>query len=392
MPYRQGNLEALRRNMEIPHTLNIAGGGLSGLVTAWRVLSVNANITVDIFEKSQQVGGDHTWSFNETDIAPGLRDWFEPFTAHRWPRYDVKFPNRRRTLDIAYRTGNSDTLRACIDPFIKEGRLRLHLGREAPMDRKPYIIDARGFELREDEHPGWQKFMGRVIRTKSPHGLDHPVIMDATVEQADGYRFVYLLPFSEYELLVEDTYFSDTPDISKKEISARIDEYIRGKGWADHQVVRTETGVLPMMMATDRLDESLQIGLRGGFAVAATGFTVPHAVEVADVIAQTIRKDGVDAVPNVIAGLRASHLRRERYARLLNRIFFRAAEPSKRYRILERFYGLNEGLIRRFYRNELRWHEKLRILIGKPPVPVHKALINMSENAFLKRERARDRL
>ena len=89
-----------------------------------------------------------------------------------------------------------------------------------------------------------------------------------------------------------------------------------------------------------------------------------------------------------MAQFRKHHLRRERYARLLNRMFFRAADPEKRYVVLQRFYGLNEGLIRRFYRNGLTWRDKARILIGKPPVPVSRALANLSETAFIRRERA----
>jgi lycopene beta-cyclase len=211
--------------------------------------------------------------------------------------------------------------------------------------------------------------------------------MDATVEQIDGYRFLYLLPFSDHELLVEDTYFSDTPDLSENEIGFRLEAYIRDKGWGAYRTVRREKGVLPMMMATDREDGSAKIGLGGGFAIAATGFTVPHAVEVADVISQAIKKDGPTAAPAAVAKFRRYHLRRERYARLLNRMFFRAATPEKRFVVLQRFYGLNEGLIRRFYRNDLTWRDKMRILIGKPPVPVFKALANFSERQFIRRER-----
>lgn len=369
--------------------LIIAGGGLSGLLTAWRCLTLIPDLSVDLFELSDQIGGDHTWSFNHSDIPRALQAWFAPFIAHRWPRYDVRFPSRTRTLDIEYCTGNSNTLRACVQPLIEAGRLRVHLNQRAPTGGDETVIDATGFKSRQDEFAGWQKFVGRVIKTHAPHGVDHPVIMNATVPQIDGYRFVYLLPFSEHELLVEDTYFSDTPDLSENEIGSRIDDYIDRHGWSDHRLIKSEKGVLPMMMATDRRDDSAQIGLGGGFAVAATGFTVPHAVEVADVIAQAVRADGVNAVRAAIADHRARHIGRERYARLLNRMFFRAANPEKRYIVLQRFYGLREGLIRRFYRNDLRWHDKLRILIGKPPVPVLKALKNFSETRFIRRERAK---
>ncbi|WP_298911729.1 lycopene beta-cyclase CrtY [uncultured Algimonas sp.] len=368
--------------------LVISGAGLSGLVTAWRCLSVNPGLIIDLYEISDRIAGDHTWSFNATDIAPELRDWFAPFVAHRWPDYEVRFPDRRRVLPIGYRSGNSVTLRNAVAPFIAAGRLRVHLGRTKPDDAAPHI-DATGFALRDDEFAGWQKFVGHVIRTDEPHGVKRPVIMDATVEQIDGYRFMYLLPFSDRDLLVEDTYFSDDPHLSENAIGDRIERYIAGKGWNDYKTVRREKGVLPMMMATDRRDDSAKIGLGGGFAVAATGFTVPHAVEVADVIAQAILRNGPSAVPGAVADFRAHHLRRETYARLLNRMFFRAADPSRRYVVLQRFYGLGEGLIRRFYRNGLTARDKARILIGKPPVPVSRALANFSEKAFIRRERAK---
>ncbi|MEL6687221.1 MAG: lycopene beta-cyclase CrtY, partial [Pseudomonadota bacterium] len=321
------------------------------------------------------------------DIPPHLQDWFAPFVAYRWSDYEVKFPERHRQLNIEYCTGNSETLRACVQPYIDNGRLRVHLNLAAPDDLVLPHLDATGYSPRNDEFPGWQKFVGHVIRTEAPHGVSRPLIMDATVEQIDGYRFLYLLPFSDHELLVEDTYFSDTPDLSENEIGSRLESYIQDKGWGAYRTVRREKGVLPMMMATDRHDRSAKIGLGGGFAVAATGFTVPHAVEVADVIAQAIKTDGAEAAPGAVAKFRRYHLRRERYARLLNRMFFWAATPEKRFIVLQRFYGLNEGLIRRFYRNDLTWRDKLRILIGKPPVPVLKALANFSERQFIRRER-----
>lgn len=371
--------------------LLISGAGLSGLVAAWRCLSVNPALVIAIYETSERIAGDHTWSFNGSDIAPGLRDWFAPFVAHRWPRYDVRFPTHTRTLEIEYCSGNSDTLFACVEPFIQSGRLQVHLRSRAPERTDIPHIDATGYRPRDDEFPGWQKFVGHVIRTDKPHGVDRPVIMDATVEQLDGYRFMYLLPFSDREMLVEDTYFSDAPHLSDNEIGDRIEAYIQDKGWGAYTTVRREKGVLPMMMATDRNDDSAKIGLGGGFAVAATGFTVPPAVEVADVLAQAIKRDGPQAAPSAVVAFRRHHIARERYARLLNRMFFQAAEPAKRYIVLQRFYGLGDRLIRRFYRNDLSLRDKARILIGKPPVPVSKALANFSESAFIRRQRGQAR-
>jgi lycopene beta-cyclase len=61
---------------------------------------------------------------------------------------------------------------------------------------------------------------------------------------------------------------------------------------------------------------------------------------------------------------------------------FRAAEPQARYRVLERFYGLSEGLIARFYAGHSTLLDKMRVLAGKPPVPIGRAIRAILENRF----------
>jgi lycopene beta-cyclase len=60
-------------------------------------------------------------------------------------------------------------------------------------------------------------------------------------------------------------------------------------------------------------------------------------------------------------------------------MLFRAAAPEERYRVLQHFYRLPDALIGRFYAGELTAMDKLRILSGRPPVPVDKALSAMRE-------------
>jgi lycopene beta-cyclase len=61
-------------------------------------------------------------------------------------------------------------------------------------------------------------------------------------------------------------------------------------------------------------------------------------------------------------------------------MLFRAAEPPERYRVLQHFYRLPEALIGRFYAGQLTALDKLRILSGRPPVPLRKALSVMREH------------
>ena len=132
-----------------------------------------------------------------------------------------------------------------------------------------------------------------------------------------------------------------------------------------------------------------KIGIRGGFYHAVTGYSFPEGLDFADHLSIELHnhKDKRKYIPAFIDGYREGHWIRERFLRLLNRMLFRAAKPEERYTVLQRFYGLNQGLIERFYAGKLKWYDKARILIGKPPVPVTKALYNLSEKAFIKRER-----
>ena len=60
---------------------------------------------------------------------------------------------------------------------------------------------------------------------------------------------------------------------------------------------------------------------------------------------------------------------------MLNRMMFRAGAPERRYRIMQRFYRLPEDLIGRFYAGEPSWADSVRLLAGRPPVPLGAALI-----------------
>ena len=387
----------------------ILGAGLSGLLTAWRCLELNPKLKITLIDANSEIAGDHTWSFNLNDIDTELQKWVRPFIAHQWDAYDVKFPTRQRTLNITYCTGNSETLKSCVRPLIDSGRLSLKLnsrvqdigedivflegGEEI---HSALILDARGFEPNPERYLGYQKFVGHVIRTEQPHGVERPIIMDATVPQLGGYRFVYCLPYSDTELLVEDTYYTDGADMKSQEVDARIRDYIESQlNITSYEVARRETGILPITIAIKPdVYAPMSIGIRGGYYHAVTGYSFPDAAKVADKLAHQILSlvNGGQKITNrnlqlAMQNMQREHYSAERFFRLLNRMLFRAAKPQERYMVLQRFYGLGEGLIERFYAGDLTWRDKVRILIGKPPVPVFKALQNLSESAFIRRER-----
>jgi lycopene beta-cyclase len=375
--------------------LLIVGGGLAGSLIALALRQRRPDLAVTIVEREPTLGGNHIWSFFDSDIAFENRALVEPLISHRWEGHDVAFPRLRRTLKGIYNSIESERLdavvRAALPPeAICTGKDAIELDPDGVTlaDGRRIVahgvIDARGFADRSALDLGWQKFVGRLLRLSQPHGLERPVIMDATVDQTLGYRFVYLLPFDSHRLFVEDTYYNETPDVDAARIGDRILDYAFTRGWSIAEVEREEVASLPIACGGDfdRLwpaDAGVaRVGMAAGLFQPMTGYSLPDAVRTAALVA---------GLPDLSSPALAQALRRHArdawqargFYRLLARMLFRAADPAERYRLLERFYRLDARLIDRFYAGRSTLADKARILIGKPPVPLRRALAVIRE-------------
>ena len=376
------------------HDLILVGGGLAAGLIAWRLALDRPDLRVAVVERDARIGGRHTWSFFDGDISDEDRAWLEPATAHRWDAgYDVYFRGLSRSLETPYNSLTSERLSEVVAPLLGD---RLIAGEAVAITPDSVtladgrvltatgIIDARGPAPTPHLALGWQVFVGRTLKLTQPHGLIRPTIMDATVEQGNAYRFVYLLPFDATTLLVEDTCYADAPTLDRDLLRARIDAYARSRGWIVEAVLDEEEGVLPIALDGD-IDAFWAEGLpvaRVGLAAAlfhpTTGYSLPDAVSTARMIAS--RSDLSSASLRTATEQRSKSLWAERaFYRLLDRMLFKAAEPQERWKVLRRFYGLSEGIVRRFYAGRSTALDKVRLLAGKPPVPVVKAMRQLRE-------------
>ena len=110
-------------------------------------------------------------------------------------------------------------------------------------------------------------------------------------------------------------------------------------------------------------------GARGGFVHPLTSYTLPFAVETALAIARDADLPGEQMAAMLEARARA-HWSAMGFYRLLGRMLFGACAPEDRFRVFQRFYGLPQGLVERFYAGRSGLADKLRVLSGKPPVPI----------------------
>jgi lycopene beta-cyclase len=242
------------------------------------------------------------------------------------------------------------------------------------------VIDARGPGDLHHLDCGWQKFTGQLLQLSEPHNLTKPIVMDATVDQHDGYRFVYVLPFGMDKLFVEDTYYSDKPHHDPRILRQRLAAYADEKGWKVERILREENGVLPVVMGGDLESywnsgsgRTAKAGARGAFFQPVTSYSLPDAVRNAIFIAEQPDLDG-DKLNLALRQRAEKHWRKGRFFRMLNRMLFRGADGADRYKILERFYRLDPGLIERFYAGNTTVGDMARILSGKPPIPIGRAI------------------
>ncbi len=369
--------------------LAILGGGLAGGLIALALADARPELSVVVVEAGERFGGNHLWSFFDTDVDARGRALVDPLVSYRWPGYDIAFPRLRRTLATGYNSIESERLDAALRARLPALRLLTGMGAEAGCDGVRLsdgrtlvagaVVDARGAGDVSRLEGGWQKFVGQVLHLDAPHGLARPIVMDATVQQIDGYRFVYVLPFEARTVFVEDTYYSDTPELDVDAVRARVLDYAATRGWRATPGNRVETGVLPVITGGDfdaywnSTGKGAKAGIRAALCQPTTGYTLPDAVRLALAIAAApdLSQAALDRLTHDHA---AAAWRGRGFYRLLDRMLFQAAEPDQRWRVLERFYRLSPALISRFYASRTTYADVARILTGKPPVPIGRAL------------------
>lgn len=121
-----------------------------------------------------------------------------------------------------------------------------------------------------------QHFIGWFIKTDEPaFDSDVATFMDFSVEQRGNTRFMYVLPISSTEALVEYTLFSKDL-LPKEEYETEIQNYIQKLGITNYQITEREKGNIPMTCFPfwkENKKNIIHIGSAGGWTKASTGYT-----------------------------------------------------------------------------------------------------------------------
>jgi lycopene beta-cyclase len=362
--------------------LVLVGGGLQNGLIALSALHNNPGCRIALIEAEPELGGNHTWCVHAEDVPERARVWFERLIVKRWSGYDVRFPGFTRTLSSPYAVVTSThfarVVRAAVGTsagsLVLTGKRAVRISAHAvelddgSVHHGKLVVDARGPDpAAAGSRSGFQKFVGLELRTETAHGVSRPLLMDATCSQHDGFRFFYVLPLAEDRLLVEETRFSRSAALDVPAAHSAVRAYAAGLA-PIAECLREERGVLPMPWADAAALRTwaspLTAGYRGGYFHPATGYSLPAALRVANLIGtqMTFALSGDDW-----RAFQRRHRAQVLYARQLNRLLFTGFAERDMWCVFERFYRLPEDLIARFYAQSLSVTDRARVLLGRPP-------------------------
>lgn len=354
----------------------ILGGGLWGGLLAYYLQHYHPHVNFKLHEKNDRLGGDHTWSFHQTDLDQKDFNFLRPLISYSWDKQTVLFPKRKRTLSIAYHTILSEDFHQKLTQLIPENKLVFKSNVEIEnFPKDSLIIDCRNqFSVAEKGH---QHFVGLDVSLEEPHNISYPIIMDATVDQTDGYRFIYYLPFTSNRILIEDTRYTLSSHLDVENYRQEVLNEMKKKNFKVEKVNRIEVGSLPIPLTpplTKNKKYPNTYNLSGNFH-DVTGYSLPLAVKAARELTSKLGNGDLSHTNKSTLILFGDWSKTRRFFyRMLNHLLFFSAPPDQRYRILEHFYRLPEKTIGRFYRVETHLFDFFLILSGRPPVKVLSAL------------------
>lgn len=127
-----------------------------------------------------------------------------------------------------------------------------------------------------------QHFIGWFVKAKNPvFNPQQATFMDFSIAQKGNTRFMYVLPFSQTEALVEYTLFSKEL-LPRQEYEDAITDYLQNFGATKFEITEKEHGSIPMTVYPFWKHNSkniIHIGSAGGWTKASTGFTFKNTVK-----------------------------------------------------------------------------------------------------------------
>ena len=291
----------------------IAGSGCAGLSLLHKILQTPSlqNKSILVIDKDQKKSNDRTWCFWEKNPGP-----FESIVYAKWNKLEFLSTDFKKELNLesyTYKMIQGIDFYNFIINYAKKFKnvsfVQESINSIDNIDKKAvlkttkntftanYIFNSTNlFNPKINEQNSLlQHFKGWLIKTEKP--VFNPEIgrlMDFRVSQENGATFMYVLPTSATEALVEYTLFS--PRVLEREVyTSELKKYIKEElGIDNYTLIHQESGVIPMSL--EKFEQNpkqnvINIGTSGGYTKASSGYTF-----------QFIQKNIKEIINNLVEG------------------------------------------------------------------------------------------
>lgn len=139
-----------------------------------------------------------------------------------------------------------------------------------------------------------QHFIGWFIQSEEKvFNPAKATFMDFSLEQKGNTRFMYVLPTSSTEALLEYTLFSKDL-LTKEEYENEIQDYIKKLGITNYKIIEKEQGNIPMTSYKfwkHNTKNIINIGSAGGWTKASTGYTFANTIKKSKALIQFLSNE-----------------------------------------------------------------------------------------------------
>ena len=276
------------------------GTGLSALMTVYKmVLSEKfKDKTILLIDENSKNTNDRTWCFwNKNKTV------WEDSISKKWDWALFANVDFRRNLDLKPYQYNMvrglDFYNQVFDLISKQENITFVNQKVLEIEESENVIliqtDSESFSCsklfnsiyykqkveNQTEYPLLQQhFIGWFIKSKQAvFNPEQTTFMDFSVEQKRNTRFMYVLPTSRTEALLEYTLFSHK-HLEKAEYETEIKKYIQDLGITHYEIVEKEQGSIPMTCYPFwklNTKNVINIGTSGGWTKASTGYTFKNS-------------------------------------------------------------------------------------------------------------------
>jgi lycopene beta-cyclase len=224
-----------------------------------------------------------------------------------------------------------------------------------------------------------QHFVGWFVKSEQESfDAGQVTFMDFSVEQSGNTRFMYVLPTSKKEALVEYTLFSEQL-LSKEEYETEIQKYLKQLGVHKYEILEKELGRIPMTCYpfwkrnTKRV---LNIGTAGGWTKASTGYTFRNSDKKSTALVAFLQRQNEDSSTSRV--MKSFHKKNRFwfYDLLLLDILKRNNELGSHI-FSKMFQKGNSALIFKFLDEETNWIQDVKVILKCPKMPFIKALFRV---------------